>query len=422
MHGGQPQRFVSLITRDTLALVLAGGRGMRLGSLTTHRVKPAVPFGGKFRIIDFPLSNCINSGIRRIGVLTQYKAHSLINHLQQGWGFLRGEFGEFIELLPAQQRMGESWYAGTADAVYQNMDIIRSHQPQFVLVLGGDHVYKMDYGSMLGMHVETGARLTVGCMEVPVDQASAFGVMEVGEDWNVRRFQEKPVHPATIPDHPGYALASMGIYVFDPDYLVQMLEDDARHPGSSHDFGKDILPHAVSEGSVFAFPFRDLMRERQAYWRDVGNIDSFWAANLELIGDDPEFDLYDRAWPIWTYLDQQPPAKFAYDPEGRPGQALDSLVSGGCIVTGATVRGSVLFSDVIVEPGAKVEAAVVLPKAVVGRDCRIRRAVIETGCVIPAGTVIGEDPEADADRFEVSAGGVALVTPEMLGQVLPYVR
>ncbi|QIB67757.1 glucose-1-phosphate adenylyltransferase [Kineobactrum salinum] len=411
-----PQRYVSALTRDTLALILAGGRGSRLGGLTRERAKPATPFGGNMRIIDFPLSNCVNSGIRRIGVLTQYKAHSLIRHLSQGWGFLRGELGEFVELLPAQQRTDGSWYEGTADAVYQNIDIILAHDPQFVLVLGGDHVYKMDYGSLLASHVETAADITVGCMEVPVAEASAFGIMNIDEDGRVRAFQEKPEQAATIPDNPELALASMGIYVFNADYLIDVLQRDAANSHSGHDFGHDILPLAVREHRVFAQPFRDPQTGKRAYWRDVGTIDSYWTANQELIGVLPELNLFDRKWPIWTYKAQGPPAKFVLDSDGRRGIAMESMVAEGCIVSGALIRHSVLFNNVRVEEFSTLERAVVLPDVVIGPRCRISRAVIETGCVLEPGTVIGEDPQADRQRFEVSAGGIVLVTPEMLDQ------
>ncbi|MDY6941673.1 MAG: glucose-1-phosphate adenylyltransferase [Pseudomonadota bacterium] len=418
------QRFISLVTKDTLALILAGGRGSRLEDLTIRRAKPAVPFGGKFRIIDFPLSNCMNSGIRRMGVLTQYMAHSLIRHLHQGWGFLRGEFGEFIEIIPAQQRVNEQWwYRGTADAVYQNLDIIKTHRPRFVLVLGGDHVYKMDYGTMLGQHVSREADVSVACLEVPVAEATAFGVMGVdGKGW-VREFQEKPKKPNSVPGAPEKALVSMGIYVFDVDYLLRMLEEDADDPKSSHDFGKDILPRAVREGHrVFAFTFRDDVRGGQAYWRDVGTVDGYWAANMELIGVTPELDLYDKSWPIWTYQEQAPPAKFVFDDDDRRGIAIDSMVAGGCIVSGGVVRHSLLFSNVLVAERTLIEDTVVLPEAVIGPDCLIRKAIIETGCHIPEGTIIGENPEDDAKRFYVSPEGVVLVTPEMLRQELPYVR
>jgi glucose-1-phosphate adenylyltransferase len=416
-------RFVSLITRETLALVLAGGRGTRLGALTSHRVKPAVPFGGKYRMIDFPLSNCINSGIRRIGVATQYKAHSLIRHLHDGWGFLRGELNEFVEVMPAQQRTGAGWYEGTADAVFQNLDIVAAHAPQYVLVLGGDHIYKMDYGTMLGQHVEHDADITVGCVEVPIDEAREFGVMSVEADGRIYEFNEKPADPTPLPGEPDLALASMGIYVFKLDYLQRVLDEDSLRSGSNRDFGKDIIPRAVDIGDrVYAFAFRDLEGNRRGYWRDVGNVDAYWRANLELTEVVPPLDIYDRSWPIWTALEQTPPAKFVFDDNDRRGQAIDSMVSGGCIVSGATVRRSLLFQHVRVHEGAYLEDVVVLPGAQIGRGARVRRAVIETGCVIPPGMAIGYDQDFDGERFEISKGGVALVTPEMLGQSLPYVR
>jgi glucose-1-phosphate adenylyltransferase len=416
------QRFVSRLTRNTLALILAGGRGSRLKHLTRWRAKPAVPFGGKFRIIDFPLSNCINSGIRRIGVLTQYKSHSLILHIQRGWGFLRGEFNEFVELLPAQQRIESNWYAGTADAVYQNLDIIRNHDPEYVLILAGDHVYKMDYGAMVAHHVETGADLTVGCIEVPRERASAFGVMQVDEAGQVLDFVEKPAEPQCAPGRSDVALASMGIYVFNRGFLFEQLIRDADATDSSHDFGKDLIPAVINKYRVQAYRFRDPQIQLQAYWRDVGTVDAFWEANLELIGVTPPFNLYDDNWPIWTYQEQLPPAKFVFDDPDRRGMAVDSMVSGGCIISGATVRHSLLFSHVHVRSYSVIENSVLLPDVQVGRHVRINKAVIDRGCVIPEGTVIGEDPVADAERFYVTEGGVVLVTPDMLGQVRHYVR
>ena len=417
MRDQQDPRFVSRLTKDTLALVLAGGRGTRLNALTDWRAKPAVPFGGKFRIIDFPLSNCINSGIRRIAVLTQYKSHSLIRHIQMGWGFLRGEFNEFVELFPAQQRVDESsWYAGTADAVYQNIDILLSHGPRYIVVLAGDHIYKMDYGTMLAEHVERGADFTVGCIEVPVEEASAFGVMQVDEQMRIRKFTEKPAAPESMPGKPGTALASMGIYVFNTQFLIDQLVRDAADSFSSHDFGKDIIPRAIEHYTALAYPFREPDQERQAYWRDVGTVEAFWKANLELLDPLPELNLYDAEWPIWTYQDQVPPAKFAAQ-DGRPGSALDSMVAGG-----ATVRRSVLFSNVRVEVDAVVEESVLLPKVSVGRGCIVRRAVIDKGCRIPDGMQIGVDAAADASRFHVIANGVVLVTRDMLGQSRYVVR
>lgn len=418
----QSPRFVSRLTRDTLALILAGGRGSRLKQLTQWRAKPAVPFGGKFRIIDFPLSNCINSGIRRIGVLTQYKAHSLIKHIQQGWGHWRGEFGEYVELLPAQQRIATSWYAGTADAIYQNLDIIRTHDPAHVLILAGDHIYKMDYGPMLAAHAENEADLTVGCIEVELERARAFGVMGVGADHRVRSFTEKPDQPAPMPDKPDKALASMGIYIFNTAFLYEQLIKDADSPQSTHDFGHDIIPSLISHYRVFAYPFVDVQSGEQEYWRDVGTVDAFWEANLELIGVTPDLNLYDDDWPIWTYQEQAPPAKFVFDDEDRRGMAVDSMVSGGCIISGARVRHSLLFSNVHVESYTAIEDSVVLPQTQIGQHCRIRKAVVDKGCEIPHHTVIGYDAEADAERFHVSPGGVVLVTPEMLGQERHRVR
>ncbi len=422
MNMEQDPRFVSRLTRSTLALILAGGRGSRLQDLTKWRSKPAVPFGGKFRIIDFPLSNCINSGIRRIGVLTQYKAHSLILHIQRGWGFLRGEFGEYVELLPAQQRIEDSWYAGTADAVHQNIDIFRKHDPDYVLILAGDHVYRMDYGTMIAHHVATGADMTVGCIEVDLETAKSFGVMSVDDDTRVIEFQEKPDDPKPMPGQDDVALASMGIYVFNKSFLFEQLIKDADTPGSSHDFGKDIIPDIIEKYRVMAYPFRDPKSGGQGYWRDVGTIDAFWSTNLELTGVTPDLNLYDRTWPIWTYQEQLPPAKFIFDDEERRGMAVDSMVSGGCIISGSTVRHSLLFSNVRVNSYSTVENSVILPDADIGRNCRIKNAVIDKRCKIPDGTIIGEDPEADAKRFTVSPKGVVLVTPEMLGQVTNYVR
>jgi glucose-1-phosphate adenylyltransferase len=415
-------RFVSRLTRDTLALILAGGRGSRLKQLTQWRAKPAVPFGGKFRIIDFPLSNCLNSGIRRIGMLTQYKAHSLIQHVQKGWGFLRGEFGEFVELLPAQQRIVPTWYAGTADAVYQNLDIIRIHQPDYVLILAGDHIYKMDYGPMIAHHVEVEADMTVGCIEVPLDRVRAFGVMTVDETGRVLEFAEKPENPTPVPGRHDKALASMGIYVFNTAFLYEQLIKDADDASSSHDFGHDIIPSLIEKYRIYTYPYRDVQSGQQAYWRDVGTVDAFWEANQELIGVTPELNLYDDEWPIWTYQEQLPPAKFVFDEDTRRGMAVDSMVSGGCLISGATVRHSLLFSNVKVSSYTVLQDAVVLPDVQIGRNCRIHRAVIDKGCNIPPGTVIGKDPEEDARLYHVTPGGVVLVTPDMLGQEYHYVR
>jgi len=414
-------RFVSRLTRNTLALILAGGRGSRLKHLTRWRTKPAVPFGGKFRIVDFTLSNCVNSGIRRIGVLTQYKAHSLILHIQKGWGFLRGEFGEFVELLPAQQRIESSWYEGTADAVYQNLDIIRSHGPEYVLVLAGDHIYKMDYGPMIAQHVESQADMTVGCIEVPLARAREFGVMTVNAEGEVVRFAEKPREPEPVPGKTDAALASMGIYVFNTRFLYEQLIRDSDTPGSDHDFGKDIIPSVIGRYRVLVYPFHDVQTGKQSYWRDVGTVDAFWESNLELTGVSPQLNLYDQNWPIWTYQEQLPPAKFVFDDDDRRGMAVDSMVSGGCVISGAVVRRSLLFSNVKVHSYALIEDSVVLPDTDIGRRCRIRKAVLDRGCRLPPGTVIGEDLAADAERYSVTDAGVVLVTPEMLGQEFHHV-
>jgi len=409
-------RFVSLLTRDTLALVLAGGRGSRLYELTDSRAKPAVYFAGKFRIIDFPLSNCVNSGIRRIGVLTQYKAHSLIRHLVHGWSAFRTELGEFVEILPASQRTSGEWYTGTADAVYQNRDIVEALNPKYILVLAGDHVYKMDYGEMLAHHVAKKAQMTVACLTVSLEDAKGFGVMTVDEEQRVRAFEEKPAHPQPMPGSADQALASMGIYLFDTDFLFEQLHRDAANPASSRDFGKDIIPSIIGSHPVFAYPFRDPVTGNQPYWRDVGTLDSFWESNMELVSVDPELNLYDEEWPILTYQRQLPSAKFVFRDPDREGKALDSIVSGGCIISGSAIVNSLLFSNVRVHSYSVVTATVVLPEVVIHRHCRITRAIIDRGCVLPEGTVIGEDREADARRFRVTPKGITLVTREMLGQ------
>ena len=423
MSESHHSRFVSVLTRNTLALILAGGRGSRLQNLTEWRAKPAVPFGGKFRIIDFPLSNCLNSGIRRIGVLTQYKADSLIKHIQQGWGFLRAELGEFVDIIPAQQRVTEdAWYAGTADAVYQNLDILRQRGSEYLLILAGDHIYKMDYGLMLADHAERQADLTIGCMEVDREEAKAFGVMGVDGDRRIREFVEKPANPPALPGQPDKALASMGIYIFNTKFLFEQLIKDADMPGSSRDFGKDIIPRVIDNYRVFAYPFRDAQSGVQAYWRDVGEVDSYWLANMELINVNPELNLYDTNWPIWTYQSQTPPAKFVFDDEDRRGYAVDSMVSGGCIISGSEVRRSLLFSNVRVNSFCKVADSVIMPDVNIGRHSRITKAIIDKGCIIEPNTVIGENLEEDAKRFYVSPGGVVLVTPEELGQQVHFSR
>jgi len=411
---GAPRRYLSRLTRGTLAVIMAGGRGERLRQLTEDRCKPAAPFGGKFRIIDFVLSNCLNSGIRQISVLTQYKAHSLIQHIGKGWGFLRGEFGEFIEIIPAQQRLGPEWYQGTADALWQNMELIRAHRPLHVLVLAGDHIYKMDYGPMIGFHVEKEADITVGVVEVPIDRAREFGVVGVDDSNRVLNFLEKPRDPPPIPGRPDVAMASMGIYVFNPRLLERLLRADADDPDSAHDFGKNIVPGAIDKLRVFAYPFEDVRSKAQHYWRDVGTIDAYYDANMELVRVSPELNIYDEQWPIWTYQEQLPPAKFVFDDEDRRGCAIDSMVSGGCIISGSRVTNSLLFSQVRVHDYSTVDRSVILPRVRIGERCVIRNAIIDEGAVVPDGTTIGVDPAQDRERFYVSENGVTLVTASML--------
>ena len=414
----QPHQLV----RRTVALVLAGGRGSRLKQLTDKRAKPAVYFGGKFRIVDFALSNCINSGIRRMGVVTQYKSHSLLRHLQRGWSFLRAELNEVVDLLPAQQRIDEEhWYRGTADAIFQNLDIIQSSHPEYIVVLAGDHIYKMDYSLMLKDHVDSGAGCTVGCIEVPRGEASAFGVMAVDEARKITSFVEKPADPPPMPDNPDMSLASMGIYVFDADYLYRKLEEDLANPASSHDFGKDVIPSAVAEGRAQAHPFSmSCIRNPNGappYWRDVGTIDAFWSANLDLASIDPELDIYDTDWPIWTYQRQLPPAKFTPDADGKHGLVVNTIISGGCIVSGSQVVNSVLFSNVRIDSFCHVESAVILPGVRVTRHCRLKNVVLDRGCKLPEGLVVGEDAALDAQRFERTEGGVCLITRDMLARL-----
>jgi glucose-1-phosphate adenylyltransferase len=413
-------RYVSKLTRNTYALILAGGKGSRLHELTNWRAKPALYFGGKFRIIDFPLSNCINSGIRRVGVVTQYKAHSLIKHLVRGWGHFKKELGEGIEILPASQRHSDNWYMGTADAVFQNIDIIRGEIPEYVLVLSGDHVYRQDYGDMLASHAANNADMTVSCMEVPLAEAAGnFGVMSVDGDGRILAFHEKPLHPESTPDNPEMCLASMGNYVFKTEFLFEQLRKDARNSRSDHDFGKNIIPSIIADSNVFAYRFTDATGARKPYWRDVGNLDSFWQANMELIEPAPALNLYDPRWPIWTFQEQSPPAKFVFDDEDRRGCATDSMISGGCIISGSTVKKSLLFSNVRIHSYSKIEQAVILPDVVVHRSCQLRKVIIDRGCVIPEGSVIGLDRKQDTARgFRVTASGVTLVTREMLGQTV----
>lgn len=409
-------RYISNLTRETYALILAGGRGSRLHELTDWRAKPAVYFGGKFRIIDFPLSNCINSGIRRVGIATQYKSHSLIRHVHRAWGHFKKELGESVEILPASQRCGDEWYCGTADAVFQNIDIIRHELPKYVMILSGDHVYRMDYGALLAKHKETGADMTVCCIETDVEEAAnTFGVMTVDTEKRVKRFDEKPAQPSSIPGKPGVCLASMGNYVFNTEFLFEQLKQDAERKGSGRDFGHDIIPAIIEKHNVFAFPFKDPNSEGQAYWRDVGSLDSFWQANMELVSPEPKLDLYDATWPIWTYQEQLAPAKFIFNDDNRRGMAVDSTISGGCIISGSHVRNSLLFSNVHVHSYCEIEESVILPQVNIANNCKIKRAIIDRGCTIPADLVIGHDAEQDRENgFRISAKGIVLVTKGML--------
>lgn len=407
------------LEQQTMAFVLAGGRGSRLKELTDKRAKPAVYFGGKSRIIDFALSNAVNSGIRRIGVATQYKAHSLIRHLQRGWSFFRAERNESLDILPASQQLNEdNWYKGTADAVTQNIDIIRSYGPKYILILAGDHIYKQDYSVMIRQHVESGADVTVGCIEVPREEAKGFGVMKVDDGDRILDFVEKPANPPAMPGNPDLALASMGIYVFEAEYLYGLLQKDAENPDSSNDFGGDIIPDIVKNGKAVAHPFsRSCVlsgNEPEPYWRDVGTIDAFWQANIDLTDFTPELDLYDNSWPIWTYSELTPPAKFIHNEEGRRGLALSSMVSGGCIISGSQLHRCLLFTGVRVNSFSTLEGVVAMPYAEIGRNARLTNVVIDRQVVIPEGLVVGEDPELDAERFRRSEGGICLITKQMI--------
>ena len=414
------------LAHDAFAIILAGGRGSRLGALTDWRAKPAVPFGGKLRIIDFALSNCVNSGIRRIGICTQYKAQSLIRHVQHGWSFLDGLFGEFVELLPAQQRVTADWYRGTADAVYQNIDLLRRHRKKYVLILAGDHVYKMDYSRMIADHVASRAVMTVACVEVPLADANQFGVMTVDENGRISAFDEKPERPALMPGDPDWVLASMGIYVFDEAFLYEQLIRDAEDSGSSHDFGRDLIPWMIASGlPLHAHRFRDScvnMSKGIPYWRDVGTPDAYWEANMELTRVIPDLNLYDVDWPIWSYQEQLPPAKFVFDNDGRRGMAVDSLISGGCIISGSKVRRSVLFSNVRVQDYCDIEDSVILPNVEIGNHVTLRRAVVDKRCRLPDGLSAGVDAEADRKRFHVTERGVTVIVPESLGQRVHHLR
>ena len=424
-HEMTSSRFISNLTKNTVALILAGGRGERLKDLTEFCSKPAVPFCGKFRIIDFPLSNCINSGIRRIGVATQYKSHSLIQHIQRGWGFLRGEFNEFVEIWPAQKRVADDWYKGTADAVYQNLDIIRNIGAEYVLILAGDHIYKMDYGQMLACHVKNKADMTVACINVPIEDAKGFGVIGVDESDRVIDFKEKPKDPNPLPDNPNQAFASMGIYVFNAAFLYEQLIRDADDSKSEHDFGKNIIPQMINKYRVFAHRFTDSCIDRDNqnyYWRDVGTIDAYWEANLEMTKVIPELNLYDADWPIWTYQEQLPPAKFVFNNDQRRGMATDSLISGGCIISGASITQSVIFSNVHVHSYSMIQDSVIMPNVEISRHVKLNRVVVDTDARIPEGVEIGFDVELDRKRFYVSEKGITLVTAEMLGQSKSRIR
>ncbi len=409
----------ALLARSTMAYVLAGGRGSRLMELTDKRAKPAVYFGGKSRIIDFALSNALNSGIRRIGVATQYKAHSLIRHMQRGWNFFRQERNESFDILPASQRISEDkWYAGTADAVYQNLDIIEDAAPEFMVILAGDHIYKMDYEHMLQQHANSGADVTIGCLEVPRMEATGFGVMHIDETDRIVDFLEKPADPPAMPGKPDMALASMGIYVFNTKFLIEELHRDAADPASSRDFGKDLIPYLVKHGKAYAHHFsRSCVRsskEAASYWRDVGTIDAYWEANIDLTDIVPDLDIYDRDWPIWTYGEITPPAKFVHDQDGRRGQAVSSLVSGGCIVSGSSLSRTLLCTGARINSFSKIEEAVILPYVEVGRDVHMSRVVVDRGVIIPDGLVVGEDPVLDAQRFRRSDKGICLITQSMI--------
>ncbi|WP_319531145.1 glucose-1-phosphate adenylyltransferase [uncultured Cohaesibacter sp.] len=415
-------RETSRLANQSMAFVLAGGKGSRLQELTEKRSKPAMYFGGKSRIIDFALSNAVNSGIRRIGVATQYKAHSLIRHLQRGWSFLREERNEFLDILPASQRMDdENWYKGTSDAIYQNIDILESYGPKYMVVLAGDHIYKQDYALMVRQHVETGADVTVGCIEVPLKDATAFGVMKIDENDRILDFVEKPANPPSMPGDPTRALASMGIYVFESKLLYDLLREEANDPNSQHDFGKDIIPKLVKQGKAIAHPFsRSCVRtglEQKPYWRDVGTIDAFWEANIDLTDFIPELDIYDNDWPIWTHQELTPPAKFIHDEEGRRGQAVSSMVSGGCIISGSSLNRCLLFTGVMAHSYSKLSGVVALPHVEINRKAQLKDVVIDRDVVIPAGLVVGEDPELDAKRFRRTENGICLITQSMIDKL-----
>lgn len=403
-------------TRKIIALILAGGRGTRLKELTEWRVKPAVPFGGKYRIIDFVLSNCVNSDVRKIGILTQYKSQSLIRHIMHGWQLFHTELGEFIECIPAQKKQGENWYSGTADAIYQNLDILHYHKPKYVLILAGDHIYKMDYRKLLAFHINNEADATIASTYIPIREASNYGVLTSNGNHQIKSFSEKPEHPSPCQDYSEHALVSMGVYLFNIDFLFDHLLSDATDNNSNHDFGHNIIPKMINEDKVYAFPFYDFDHHSTFYWKDVGSVDSYWEANMDLIGISPELNLYDYAWPIRTMANTLPPAKFVFNDEFRQGKALDSIVAEGCIVSGAHIEHSVLSQNVRVDEYSLVKDSIILPNVQIGSHCRIHKAIIDKECIIPEGTVIGDYPGTDRERFNVSTEGITLVEPEMLGQ------
>lgn len=412
-------RYISNLTRDTYAIVLAGGKGSRLHELTQWRAKPALYFGGNYRLIDFPLSNCFNSGIKRVGIATQYKSHSLIRHINRAWSHFKKELGESVEILPASQQQGDQWYSGTADAVFQNISIIRHELPKYVMILSGDHIYRMDYGVMIAEHVERGADMTVSCIKMPVEEAAnTFGVLKVDENGRVMEFQEKPAEPAEIPGEPGMCLASMGNYVFNTEFMYEQLERDAQTKGSHRDFGYDIIPSIIENHNVYAYEYVDPY-DVEPYWRDVGTLDSFWEANMELVSTDPALNLYDERWPIWGFQEQAPPAKFVFEEEDRRGAAYDSIVCRGCIISGAELRRTLLFPKSRVHSFTQIEESVILPGSIIHRNCKIRKAIIDRSCEVPEGTVIGYDHDQDrANGFRVSKNGVVLVSREMLTEYI----
>ena len=416
-------RFISQLTNQTIAVVLAGGRGSRLKMLTDWRSKPAVPFGGKFRIIDFPLSNCLNSGVRKICVLTQYKSHSLMRHIMLGWNMLNMEMGDFVEVIPAQQWVDEdAWFEGTADAVFQSLDIIQSHSYKYILILAGDHVYQMDYGEIIAAHSKNNADLTVACMPVTIEEAKSYGVMSINDKFQITSFQEKPEQPVSLPNDSKHALASMGIYVFSYEYLNKHLKRDSALKDSKHDFGMDIIPYAVNNGhNIFAYPFSDQVAGNNAYWRDIGTIDAYYSAHMELLVNPPSFNLYNSNWKIFTYQEQLPPAKFISSDNNTFGMEKDTMVSGGCVIAQSNLKKSLLFSNVKIDEHCDLENVLILPGCVIGRDSYLRKVVIDSGCEIPPGTIIGEDLKKDAQRFHVTPQGVVCVNREMLNQGKNYI-